>query len=45
MSIAFSSYCILIYDGLLYFGEEMVCLENALKTTKVYLFSVEHVRV
>ena len=31
--------------GFCYFGEEMVCLEIAFKTTKVYLFSVEHVRV
>ena len=31
--------------GFCIFGEEMVCLQIALKTTKVYLLSVQHVRV
>ena len=31
--------------GFCTFGEEIVCLEIAFKTTKVYLLSVQHVRV
>ena len=37
MNLAFSSYFIAIYDRLLYFWEEMVCLEIVLKTK--YIFS------
>ena len=31
--------------GFCIFGEEIVCLKIAFKTTKVYLLSVEHVTV
>ena len=31
--------------GFCVFGEEMVCLEIAVKTTQVYLLSFVHVRV
>ena len=36
MNLAFSSYFIAIYDRLLYFWEEMACLEIVLKTKYVF---------